>query len=64
MITDNNNASSTSATSVLVKNVNIPPIANAGIDQTAFVGKNVTLNGTKSYDPDGEKLKLKYSWAK
>lgn len=32
---------------------NIPPIANAGLDQmNAMVGTQVNLNGTQSYDPD------------
>ena len=33
---------------------NRPPIADAGPDQTVYKGETVTLNGTGSYDPDGE----------
>ena len=54
-VTDNNGAISEPAiVSITVKNVNIPPVANAGTDQ--MVNENatgVTLNGTKSYDRDG-----------
>jgi chitodextrinase len=32
---------------------NLPPIANAGLDQTASVGAAVTFNGSGSSDPDG-----------
>ncbi len=38
------------------------PIANAGSDQTAVVGANVTLNGSASTDPSGTGT-LTYSWA-
>jgi hypothetical protein len=51
--TDNINASSSAATSVLVKNVNIPPVANAGNDLMVNESTTVLLNGNKSRDPDG-----------
>jgi hypothetical protein len=37
-----------------------PPIANAGPDQSVRMGATVTLDGTESYDPEGESLA--YSW--
>lgn len=40
---------------------NIPPIANAGPDQTAHPGTPVTLDGTGSSDPDGH-TPLSFSW--
>lgn len=37
-----------------------PPVANAGPDQTVAFGTLVTLDGTGSYDPDGDRLS--FSW--
>jgi tripartite motif-containing protein 71 len=32
---------------------NSPPVADAGLDQNVITGQVVTLNGSKSYDPEG-----------
>ncbi|MEO8751871.1 MAG: PKD domain-containing protein, partial [Casimicrobiaceae bacterium] len=45
---------------VVVTTGNSPPVANAGPDQSVFVGDTVTLNGTGSTDVDGDPLT--YSW--
>ncbi len=45
---------------VLNVNVNQPPSANAGLDQTVNEGALVTLNGTSSSDPDGNPIS--FSW--
>ena len=46
---------------VIDSSSNLPPVANAGSDQNVTYGDLVTLNGSGSYDPDGE-IKL-YQWS-
>jgi hypothetical protein len=46
--------------SILVENVNHPPIANAGDDHTRDETNQVTLDGTGSRDPDGDLLSLNW----
>ena len=49
------------ADTVSISTVNSPPVANAGADQSVFVGQTVTLNGGSSSDVDGDALT--YHWA-
>jgi hypothetical protein len=42
--------------------VNTPPVANAGVDQTAIEGTLVTLNGTGSSDVETPAANLTYAW--
>ena len=40
---------------------NIPPVAVAGEDRTAEIGEVITLDGSESYDPDGQYIS-EYAW--
>lgn len=59
-VSDGTLTSDPDAVNITVKNVNHPPTANAGADQTKDEGSLVTLNGLASSDPDGDPLV--YSW--
>jgi hypothetical protein len=45
------------------KTPNVAPNANAGPDQTVFVGQLVFLDGSKSNDPDNGPQPLSYLWS-
>jgi hypothetical protein len=49
-----------SSSSDTVEDDIVPPTANAGPDQTVYIGVEVILNGSKSIDPDGEELNYKW----
>ena len=48
---------------IVVSTINTAPIANAGADiAVTLVGTTVRLNGTQSYDPDGDTLNYQWSF--
>jgi chitodextrinase len=58
---NNGNVSSAASTvTITVKQVNKPPVADAGTDQNVRPGELVTLNGSASIDPDQDILS--YLW--
>jgi hypothetical protein len=57
----NDGALSSAGDVVEVQTVNSAPVANAGADQSAYVGQTVTLDGGASTDVDGNALS--YVWA-
>ena len=54
------NCSDPDTVNVHISNINQPPVAQAGPDQTVQEGSPVMLDGTASYDPDIEPLT--YTW--
>lgn len=61
-VTDNEGGTGTDQVTVLVKNANLPPVSNAGVNKTITLPVNtVQLNGSGS-DPDG--TVIDYFWQK
>ncbi len=56
----NDNWSHSVAATVTVSFANVRPVANAGTSQSADVGETVLLNGSGSFDANGDPLS--YSW--
>lgn len=52
---------STDEVEILVESPNDGPVANAGADQSVDTGDRVVLNGSLSYDPNGDPLD--FSWS-
>ena len=60
IVTDPRGLNHSDFVSVHISNVNQPPVANAGLDQTKNEQTLVTLDGSGSLDPDLDSLN--YSW--
>jgi hypothetical protein len=61
IVNDGQLTSSPDIVNISVTNINHPPVADAGVDQTVSEGSPVTLNGVGSYDIDGDVLT--YTWS-
>jgi hypothetical protein len=59
-VSDGSLTSAADQLTITVATGNLPPLANAGPDQTVTTGQVVTLNGTVSSDPNGDPLT--YNW--
>ncbi|MCF6270143.1 MAG: PKD domain-containing protein [Melioribacteraceae bacterium] len=59
-VDDGHNLSNSKTTAYAKVKINSAPIANAGVDEIICTGDIVTLDGSKSYDADGDLLK--YEW--
>jgi hypothetical protein len=59
-LTVNNVQSSSSSGGSTASQTTMPPVANAGSNQNGHSSDQVTLDGTKSYDPNGHSLT--FSW--
>ncbi len=64
-VTDNSNGTATALDTIIVKAAaNLPPIANAGADQTITLPvSTVTVNGSASKDQDNGGLISAYAWS-
>jgi hypothetical protein len=62
-VTDNDGATNTATTDIIINKVieNKPPVADAGRSQTVNEGDTVTLDGSDSFDPDGDTLTFKWT---
>ena len=61
VVSDGQLVSEKTTTVVRVVRGNSAPLSNAGLPQTLRIGKTVTLDGSKSTDPDNDKLS--YQWS-
>jgi hypothetical protein len=62
VVSDAQLSSAPSLMSVTASAANVPPVANAGPEQTVRAGNLVTLNGSGSTDANGDVLSYQWTW--
>jgi hypothetical protein len=60
VVNDGTLSSTASTVTITASNANLAPVALAGGSLNVYVGTTITLNGTGSYDPNGDSLA--YAW--
>ena len=61
VVNDGTSNSEPDTVTVTVKQLNRPPVADAGEDNSYIEGSSVSLDGSSSFDPDGDVLS--FSWS-
>ena len=64
IVTDNNGGTDADLISIYVEDDNHAPVAEAGNNQNVILGSGVMLNGSDSYDPDGDVITFLWTLTK
>jgi hypothetical protein len=62
VVSDSKLRSDPSTVTVTASSSNLPPVANAGVEQTVRVGDTVTVSGSGSTDANGDDLTYLWTW--
>lgn len=62
VVSDGVLSSAPSTVTVTASSTNLPPVANAGVEQTVRVGELVSLSGSGSTDANGDALTYLWTW--
>ena len=63
-VTDSDGVTAVAMVTITVTAGNLPPVVNAGIDQTVDPGDTVSLTGATATDPDGNDTIAGYAWTR